>query len=188
MFIKLDGTLNVSGLCHHSQISDNAVQNVTSLFGEGDRVKVKILSIDTTKQQLSLGMKASYFESGVVSEEEEMEVDEANAGSEADSEESDSDVDMAGDESDEEEENESVSEGEVSEKSSGLSTRFDWTASILDQAEDDESSSEDEDFTRKKKKRVQKVEDKTGDMNTRAPQSVSDFERLLIGNPNLSII
>lgn len=188
VFIKLDGTLNVSGLCHHSQISDNAVQNVTSLFGEGDRVKVKILSIDTAKQQLSLGMKASYFESGVVSEEEEMEVDEANAGSEADSEESDSDVDMAGDESDDEEENESVSEGEVSEKSSGLSTRFDWTASILDQAEDDESSSEDEDFTRKKKKRVQKVEDKTGDMNTRAPQSVSDFERLLIGNPNLSII
>ena len=78
--------------------------------------------------------------------------------------------------------------------STGLSTNgFDWTASILDQADEDEESSDDDtDFTeslkKSKKKSKSAVEDKTGDLNTRAPQSTADFERLLIGNPNSSIL
>ncbi|GME82199.1 unnamed protein product [[Candida] boidinii] len=61
VFVKLDGAINVTGLCHHSQISDNKVEDISSIFGEGDRVKVKILAVDKEKKQLSLGMKASYF-------------------------------------------------------------------------------------------------------------------------------
>ncbi|KAK6458069.1 uncharacterized protein RJT20DRAFT_125982 [Scheffersomyces xylosifermentans] len=213
VFIKLDGTLNITGLCHHSQIADNDVQNVTALFGEGDRVKVKLLAIDQEKKQLSLGMKASYFttETDVENDDEDIEMNEA---SEADSEDSEDEEDEEQEDEDDVENNDDddevmedaftnaasdddseSEEEEASEKKtsglSGLSTNgFDWTASILDQAEDDESSSDEEDFTqdKKKKKRSQAVVDKTADLNTRAPQSVSDFERLLVGNPSSSIL
>lgn len=195
VFVKLDGTLNVNGLCHHSEISDNSVEDLSKLFGEGDRVKVKILKIDETKKQLSLGMKASYFTEDVEMEDAEEEVNDSDVEmeSENESDESDEDnddeiieVEQADESSDEEEEIVEQS------KSSGLSTGgFDWTASILDQAEDDSSSDEDEDFTQKKKKKSKGkkfTEDKTGDINTRAPQSTSDFERLILGNPNSSIL
>ncbi|KAK6465056.1 hypothetical protein DFJ63DRAFT_282319 [Scheffersomyces coipomensis] len=204
VFVKLDGTLNITGLCHRSEIADTVVENASSLFGEGDRVKVKILSVDQEKKQLSLGMKASYFTEKSADDQDDVEMEDADNEDDDDEEESDAEdnededdevldeANFANDDSDisddENEEEESV--GAV--KSSGLSTNgFDWTASILDQVEADESSSDEEDFTQEKKKskKVQRhVEDKTADLNTRAPQSISDFERLLIGNPNSSIL
>ena len=81
VFVKLDGTVNVSGLCHHSEISENDVDNVKLLFGTGDRVKVKILKIDSEKRQLSLGMKASYFiaDSGKEdNDDEDVEMEDAS--------------------------------------------------------------------------------------------------------------
>lgn len=211
VFVKLDGTVNVSGLCHHSEIADKKVENVTSLFEEGDRVKVKVLAIDSTKKQLSLGMKASYFNDGEAEEDDEDAMDEDDEEEEDEEEEENEDEDEmevdsdegddimldvenadSGAESDDEESGLSI----ASSKSiaDGLSTNgFDWTASILDQADEDFSESEDEDFTQDKKKKSKKkskqqTEDLTGDINTRAPQSVSDFERLLVGNPNSSIL
>lgn len=174
VFVKLDGTFNVSGLCHRSEISDNKnIENVTGLFGEGDRVKVKVLSVDAEKQRISLGMKASYFT-------EDMEVDE---------DESEDEVNMDSDDELESEDDQGAeSDASAVSIGDGLSTQgFDWTASILDQAEDEESSDE-EDFTVKKKKKSKRVEDKTGDINSRAPQSTADFERLLVGNSNSSIL
>ncbi|RCK54856.1 rRNA biogenesis protein RRP5 [Candida viswanathii] len=214
VFVKLDGTVNISGLCHHTEIAENDVDNVKLLFGDGDRVKVKILRIDPEKKQLSLGMKASYFaseeEQGEESEEEEdVEMQDAEAEEEDKESESDDDEEEGDDDDDVMNVDQEESEGEESDEeeeetkeqgfSTGLSTNgFDWTASILDQAEDEEDSSDDEDdndFTSKSKKKSKNkkksqgiVEDKTGDLNTRAPQSVSDFERLLIGNPNSSIL
>ncbi|ODQ81552.1 hypothetical protein BABINDRAFT_159828 [Babjeviella inositovora NRRL Y-12698] len=190
VFVKLDGTLNVSGLCHHSQISDNAVANVTSLFGEGDRVKIKVLAIDGKKKQLSLGMKASYFEVAEdvdddvdMEDVEEVESDEEIA--EGSDDEVMDDALNAEDSEDDSEVEEEVSASPVA----GLSTGFDWTASILDQAQDDESSSDEElEQDKKKKKAKRAVTDKTSDINTRAPQSTGDFERILIGNPNSSIM
>lgn len=217
VFVKLDGTVNVSGLCHHSEISENDVDNVKLLFGTGDRVKVKILKIDSEKRQLSLGMKASYFiaDSGkednddedvemedaseVGEEEEEGEDHEESELEEEKEEEDDDDDDIMdvddNDENDSEDEEQSADESQEKSLSTGLSTNgFDWTASILDQADEDEESSDDDtDFTESLKKKSKKksksaVEDKTGDLNTRAPQSTADFERLLIGNPNSSIL
>lgn len=206
VFIKLDGTMNISGLCHHSQIADNKVENLASLFGEGDRVKAKILAIDNDKKQLSLGMKASYFteEHDSTPSSEDVEMEDANdkgveseSGSEsedADEDEEDEVMEDAFDEQSDDEENSSDENDEENKSKTptglGLSTNgFDWTASILDQVEDSDSSSDEEDFTQvKKKKKVRHTEDKTADLNTRAPQSVSDFERLLVGNPNSSIM
>lgn len=209
VFVKLDRTVNISGLCHHSEIADKKVENVTSLFEEGDRVKVKVLSIDSAKKQLSLGMKASYFSDDVEEQDDEMEVDEgssevedisseaASVGDDSNEEEVNSDegddimVDVAED-SEEISEDEAMEVDTKSPKSGGLSTNgFDWTASILDQAEA-QYDSDDEDFSndRKKRPKVSKAhtEDVTADLNTRTPQSVADFERLLVGNPNLSIL
>lgn len=202
VFVKLDGTLNISGLCHHSEISDNNISDLKALFGEGDRVKVKLLKIDNDKKQLSLGMKASYF----IDNGEDVEMEDANSeneGSDIEQLESGEDEeDEAEDElvedafNAEESDNEaSDSEEEVNNESSGITglttNGFDWTASILDQVQDDDSSDE-EDFTevrnKKKRRNAAVVEDATGDLQSKAPQSVSDFERLIIGNPNSSIV
>ncbi|KAH3682794.1 hypothetical protein WICPIJ_006253 [Wickerhamomyces pijperi] len=214
VFVKLDGCVNVSGLCHHTQISDNAIDNLQALFGEGDRVKVKVLAVDNKKKQLSLGMKASFFSDAAAtaedSDNEESDAEDIEQ-DEEDDEDDDSDVEVADVDEDEnsdadeelvksafanqedsdsdEEDSDSDDEAE-SQGLSGLGTNgFDWTAQILDQAQDVESS-DDEDFTQirtKKKKRVQKlVEDQTEELD-RAPESVGDFERLIIGNPNSSI-
>ena len=68
---------------------------------------------------------------------------------------------------------------------------FDWTGDVLDQVEEQsraESDDEDADEKPKKKKR-RKAEikiDRTGDLDANGPQSVSDFERLLLGQPDSS--
>ncbi|CAK7902391.1 rRNA biogenesis protein Rrp5p [[Candida] anglica] len=204
VFVKLDGTVNISGLCHHSEIADNKVENVTALFGEGDRVKVKVLAVDNEKKQLSLGMKASYFSESQEDNDESEDVEMEDAEDVEDEEDSEGENEEAEDEdeddimvdvedhdsSDSDSEDDESSETEGT-KMEGLSTNgFDWTASILDQAEDS-SESEDEDFTQEKKKKKRSkthTDDKTAELNTRAPQSVSDFERLLIGSPNSSIM
>lgn len=206
VFIKLDGTMNISGLCHHTQISDNKISDLKALFGEGDRVKVKLLNVDAEKKQLSLGMKASYFNEDVEMEDAESEseenideeVEDAEEDSQNEQEDEDEDEDALVEDAfnaqDSEDEANEVEESDDEEKAqvTGLTTNgFDWTASILDQVQDDDSSDE-EDFTevrtKNKKKSKQVVEDTTGDLQSKAPQSVSDFERLIIGNPNSSIV
>jgi rRNA biogenesis protein RRP5 len=68
---------------------------------------------------------------------------------------------------------------------------FDWTADILDQVEERSGpESDDEDAggkPRKKKRRKAEIKvDRTGDLDANGPQSVSDFERLLLGQPDSS--
>ncbi|KAM9914883.1 hypothetical protein OXX69_000198 [Metschnikowia pulcherrima] len=190
VFVKLDGTANVSGLCHRSEVSDNKIENVADFFSEGDRVKVKILKVDTQKRQLSLGMKASYF-TDLDSDEGDVAMAVAASESEADVE----DEVMADAFGSDDSESEAEEEGERTTQSTGLSglstNGFDWTASILDQAEDDESSDDDGDFTQTKRRRgkgKKQVKDRTQEMNARAPESVGDFERMLVGNPDSSVL
>lgn len=212
VFVKLDGCLNLTGLCYHTEIADHPVKDVKSIFGEGDKVKVKVLKVNQERKHLSLGMKASYFTEGENSEEEQIEDNETESGKKNGEE----DDEMASDASESEKEEDFVdatyTNGNSSDEedapaleaetasglstSEGLSTGIDWTASVLEQAKDeDESESDDEydeNLKKKKKKskrtRVSQIEDKTAEINTRAPESVSDFERLLLGNPNSSIM
>jgi len=203
VFVVVDGSANVSGLCHKSEISDKKVQDVRKLYSPGDMVKAKVLSIDLEKRKISFGLKASYFEGE--GGDENVDEDEKMADSEDD--ESDGGVDLAtaidfnsGEE--DEEEGEGEGEGEDAEMSDAppLTTTsggpalsasgFDWTGSILDsastiKAEDADSDSDTSPAGRKKKKSMAtKIKhDMTGDLDTRSPESVSDFERLLMGNP-----
>lgn len=213
VFVKLDKTMNVSGLCHHSEISDNSSGHVVSLFGEGDRVKVKILSIDNDKRQLSLGMKASYFTDsdksyeedgsgvldGEISDDDSESVLEEESDSESESEGSVIDeYDNLGSEnanddtimgSTETSNPSTESEQKNLSLKAGLSAEgFDWTASILDQTAYSSSDSDEETSTKKRKQSRGRTEDKTADLASRVPQSVDDFERLLIGNPNSSVL
>lgn len=47
----------VEGLVHISQVSDERVSKVSAVLNEGDKVKVKILDIDSKSQKLSLSIK-----------------------------------------------------------------------------------------------------------------------------------
>ena len=205
-FVRLDGTDNVSGLCHRSEITDSPIKNAEDIFSEGERVKVKILEINADKKQLSLGMKASYFKDGEDEEEDEDVVMEDGENNDVEMNEDSDDEKMEdgpendsedeeAEESDEEEEETNNNESSEGLSTNGLSTGFDWTASILAQAKEDESSDEEEEFnnevnkkSKKSKAKAAEVEDKTDELNTRSPQSISDFERLLVGNPNSSIL
>lgn len=72
----------------------------------------------------------------------------------------------------------------------GLTTSgFDWTASILDKREHEASWSDEDVEERPKKNKKSKIkQDLTGDLATREPQSVADYERLLLGEPNNSML
>lgn len=191
VFVKLDNTVNVTGLAHNSEIADQKPEDLASLFGVGDRVKAYVLKVNPEKKQLSLSLKASRFGNTNESKVEEKETVDADGDEIMEA------VDYNNAPSDNENETEeileTVSKPKISTDGLSLSTGFDWTASILDQAQAEESSEEDEDFTETKRNRHKKrkqtiVEDKTIDINTRAPESVADFERLIIGNPNSSVI
>ncbi|CDO92420.1 unnamed protein product [Kluyveromyces dobzhanskii CBS 2104] len=218
VFVKLDGTVNVTGLAHKTEVADAKLDDLQNLFGEGDKVKAIVLKTNPEKKQISLGLKASYFTNGGSDaqededeeeeedvEEEEENVDELHSG--VDVEQKDNGI-LSKQEDDDDEIMDDAefidSDAEIDENAEGrkyapasanglsLSTGFDWTASILDQAQDEENSSdEDEDFTKSKKQMKRKahlVQDKTIDINTRIPESVGDFERLIMGNPNSSVV
>ncbi|SCW01760.1 LAFE_0E06656g1_1 [Lachancea fermentati] len=203
IFVKLNNTLNVTGLAHRSQIADTEVGELGELFGEGDKVKAIVLKVNPAKKQLSLGLKASYFKNvsadNTIDEEKRSDSPSVSTTSyklEADDVVEDVDYNEESDSQESEEEKDEPTNENVGTLSStgglSLSANFDWTTNILDQARDDESSEEEDVFERKKprnkKKQDVRTEDLTVDINTRAPESVGDFERLIMGNPNSSIV
>lgn len=118
----------------------------------------------------------------------------------ADSDE-DEEQDSDSDDSDEEEPEPSSFAGLAS--GTGLSAGFDWNASVLDDddaagASDSDNSSEEDDSdddttdrrkkNKKNKRKNKLVEDKTAELATKAPESAADFERLLVGSPNSSVV
>ncbi|KAA8912855.1 hypothetical protein FN846DRAFT_931829 [Sphaerosporella brunnea] len=198
VFVSIDGS-NVSGLCHKSQIADRQVEDISKLYAEGDPVKAKILSIDMEKRRISFGLKASYFkDDDFDSEDGGMELDEEEGAEDEDDSDDEStggidlshvkDIEMDEDE-DEDEDDESDVQMEDAPVlgGEGLSAGgFDWTANnIFEKREcDEESDSDEEDKKKRRKRRSEIKKDLTGDMISREPQSVTDFERLVLGDPN----
>lgn len=200
VFVKLDSTANITGLAHKTEVADSKIEDLTALFGEGDRVKAIVLKVNDEKKQLSLGLKASYFtgannKTQPNTEPEAKTTPDDKISSNPLDEQSDDEVmegiDYEGSDSEPVQESQLTNIPMVSDGLS-LSANFDWTTSILDQVNHSEESSEDdEDFTKlkkHKKKKNARVEDKTLDINTRIPESVGDFERLLVGDPNSSVV
>ncbi|KAF2658858.1 rRNA biogenesis protein-like protein RRP5 [Lophiostoma macrostomum CBS 122681] len=213
VFLVVDGSKNVSGLCHKSQMADSKVEDVKALYKEGDAVKAKILMVNRKKRIINFGLKYSQIKGEESDEEEDDDTDEKDAIAGADESEisemdvGDEDADMRSVKSDESNEDdvsllhkaEDDKDGEDDEdedteapaKSNvvGLSTPgFDWTGTALDfddyKAAADSSSDEDTTKKKKKHKKATIKEDRTGDLDAHGPQSVADYERLLLGQPN----
>ncbi|EFJ26760.1 hypothetical protein SELMODRAFT_451253 [Selaginella moellendorffii] len=60
MFVALADS-DVVGLCHVSEVSDDFIQDLPTLYKVGQRVQVKILKVDAETKRISLGMKASFL-------------------------------------------------------------------------------------------------------------------------------
>jgi rRNA biogenesis protein RRP5 len=206
VFLVVDNSDNVSGMCHISQMADKPVEKakVKELYKAGDAVKAKVLSVDVSKRRISFGLKYSYIKGHVSDEDEEMEDDSDAASEEAadsgDEEvDSDEDVDMRSIQSAEDDQDAANQQADDNDNEDGvalsknsvpgLSTSgFDWTGATLD-FDDSKAASEDEsdDGATKKKKKHKKAtikEDRTGDLDAYGPQSIADYERLLLGQPN----
>jgi len=61
VFIVVDHSHNVSGLCHRSEMAEQRIEDARKVYSEGDVVKAKVLKIEADKRRVSFGLKASYF-------------------------------------------------------------------------------------------------------------------------------
>lgn len=230
VFIVVDDSANVSGLCHRTKVSDQGGANPKKLYEEGDAVQAKVLNINKEKKQISFGLKASYFKSEKEREDSEdkdggdnqandgdstddsrssiVGIDEVN-GSDLNFDRSEDDIsgigadldnvaDIDGDVEMNEDEGGGVEVPQDEEPTAptanglkGLSTGFDWTGGMSGLDEPATQSETDTESVPPKKKKRRKAEikiDRTGDLDAHGPQSTADFERLLMSNPNSSVL
>lgn len=234
VFIVVDRSANLSGLCHRSELADHRAPNPAKLYNEGDAVQAKVLKIDQAKKQISFGLKASYFDpnsgsrvtldaesndgEGLENESDDdsdgategmngVKLGESEnvqtAGEEKDDPETEAETEDADSQSsDDDGENPDLDDGGVRilparKRSSkpavaGLTTNgFDWTGGMAGRSDEDMDAESDREPTEAKRKRRRKAEikiDKTGDLDANGPQSIADFERLLMGQPNSSVL
>ncbi|KAL8884713.1 MAG: hypothetical protein Q9215_007301 [Flavoplaca cf. flavocitrina] len=216
VFIVIDNSANISGLCHKSQMADRKSPDPKKLYDEGDAVQAKILKIDRDTRRISLGLKASFFGSEMDADSGEEETIEQFIGDDGSDEDSEvgkikdmlaEDMDEASEgwegleDKDDKESNtdmENTEEGGVSVRAAlredgnmqGLAAGgFDWTGGISLTNAGDSSSDTDAQASQPKRKKRRKAEpqiDLTGNLDAHGPQSVADFERLLLGRPNES--
>ena len=216
VFVVIDHSANVSGLCHRSKMADRRVADVRKLYSEGDVVKAKVLSVDPDNRRISFGLKASYFKGGTNQADnsdedpEEMEgillsgTDTDNDDIESEEEDIDlndvKDIDAGASEEDSQPGGVNFVQGDFEDDSyvqtkaepQGLSGGgFDWTGGMADLDDTGIKSDTDGEAVQPKKKRRRNAEiqvDRTGDLDANGPQSVADFERLLLGQPDSSIL
>lgn len=230
VFIVVDDSANVSGLCHRTKMSDGPGADPRKLYEEGDAVKAKVLHINKEKRQISFGLKASYI--SAVSQDSDQETghdarSQSPVGSD-DAEEfdgdrggvalqdaehselyqgSDDDIELDGrnvNDIDSQVDGDAMVDGgpmhSMTSKIGGHDTDnfvglsaggFDWSGDIDSIHDDDEMFGIDIEAAKPKKKTHGKAGlpvDRTGDLDANGPQSVADFERLLLGQPNSSVL
>ncbi|RPA84282.1 nucleic acid-binding protein [Ascobolus immersus RN42] len=206
VFIALDGS-NVSGLCHRSEISDDRNVDFKALYTVGDLVKAKVLNVDVEKRKVSLGLKQSYFKTQAkkaTKDEEEADSDDEemrDVAEDSDDEAMSSDAEEGGvrlnvkdaddsdaSESENEDDDEEMTDAPLPTGPALSTSGFDWTLSALDdtQANDDDSDAGEIQERKKKKRKATIVVDHTADFDAREAQSVSDFERTILANPQSS--
>jgi rRNA biogenesis protein RRP5 len=201
VFVSIDNSDRVSGLCHKSEIADGKVEDVAKLYEVNDKVKAIVLKLDKDKRRVNFGLKASYFSdvAAEVEDDSDVEVDEAFEENEADESSDDGGLDLeavkdmdddvsgenAGFEADD---MELDGRSRAKNGSIGLQTSgFDWSGGLNDQGELEDISDTDVKLEKRKKKRKPEIQvDMTGDMDKNGPRAVADFERLLLGQPNSS--
>ncbi|KAM7184664.1 rRNA biogenesis protein rrp5 [Rhypophila sp. PSN 637] len=196
-FIDIDGSDNISGLCHRSEMADKTVQDAKTLYNTGDKVKAIILKIDKNAKKINFGLKPSYFD-----DEDHMDVDDDDAGAALDSdrdEESDSDAEMSDDggavvitgtdnvESDSEDDDEDGDVEMTEPEVKGLDVGgFDWSAGSLEVKKKVTTAVPETTEKKTSRREPQITVDKTAELDVNGPQTASDYERLLLGQPDSS--
>jgi rRNA biogenesis protein RRP5 len=83
VFCALERSL-VTGMCHRSEITDDAAVALKEYYAVGDRVRAQVLKLDEVKRRVSLGMKAEYLAADPgASDDEDADEDEDEAAKEA---------------------------------------------------------------------------------------------------------
>ncbi|KAI9801570.1 MAG: hypothetical protein M1825_003249 [Sarcosagium campestre] len=215
VFIVVDNSANVSGLCHRTEIADRPVRDAKTIYDEGDAVKAKILKIDRASGRINFGLKSAYLHAAEEGSEDEDDDEQAEMvdglngvtppddGDDVDDEDDDSDggVDISNVKmmpsglSDENDSDTAMRDAPTTE-AKGLSTSgFDWSGNIVASDDDDDDDNDRGKDTRPasaahlKKKRSGRASikaDHTADLDLHGPRSTSDFERLLLTNPSSS--
>ncbi len=229
VFVVIDNSTNVRGLCHRSEIAEQRVEDARKLFSEGDAVKAKVLKLDSDMRRISLGLKASYFIDGLGEDEEghvdieegqdlvpggvELENDAAGDDENSDesaleNDEAESEDGSSEDDADSFDNQQNVDRGasligkdddsdrgRPSEPSllAGLQVGgFDWkglSAPPSSKIPSTPSSDTEERLVKHKKKRKPTIQlDMTGDLDKHGPQSTDDYERLLLSQPDSSLL
>ncbi|CAJ2506945.1 Uu.00g081310.m01.CDS01 [Anthostomella pinea] len=197
-FILIEGSANVSGLCHRSEMAEKPVEDARKLFSEGDMVKAIILKLDQQKKRINFGLKPSYFEDD---ESHDSDDDEHGAGAALVDDEDDEGEEMDDAEllirgtdnvSDESSDNENaeMADGGADDADALNAGEFDWSANALDEVDttrggvikDADAAPE----KKKKRRRPQDEVDRSDDLNTFGPQTAVDYEQLLNRQPNSS--
>lgn len=76
VFIVIDHSHNVSGLCHRSEMAEQRIEDARKVYSEGDVVKAKVLKIEADKRRVSFGLKVSYF----ADDSDDVDDDDSNGG------------------------------------------------------------------------------------------------------------
>ncbi|XP_044717511.1 s1 RNA binding domain-containing protein [Hirsutella rhossiliensis] len=190
-FILVDNSANVSGLCHRSQMADKAVRDATKLYKEGDAVKALVLEVDAGKRRINFGLKPSLF----ADEDTDMDSNSSDAGAplpEDDDSDEDADMDDDAEESDDEDgESDDEIQAAADKKANGLAVgkKSAWSADPFNDSGSESDQGEEKKEAEKKKRKRRKAEievDKTAELDAHGPQTTSDYERLLLGQPDSS--
>ncbi|KAI8983026.1 hypothetical protein BDB01DRAFT_792092 [Pilobolus umbonatus] len=196
VFVKIASQIvvrvKIANLC------DGFIREWKDIYKLGQLVKVKILYIDYNVERFEGTLKSSAIENTepekskktkekkVEESDEEMEEDDEDevmkeaSECEAEEEEEDSDKEEA--------------EEPSTEKVAALNLKgFDWTGidnrkDSSDEESSDGSDDESDEENNNKKKKKEEVKDITAELNSTAPQTAHDFERLLVGSPDSSYL
>ena len=207
-FILVDNSANISGLCHRSQMADKPVQDATKLYKEGDAVKAMVLQIDTEKRRINFGLKPSLFDDDIdmdsgseagaaLAEDSDEDVDMEDGGAlrivgvdEDDSDElEDEDEDDNEDEDDDDEDEDEDDDEEMDAKDGGLGAgqKSAWDADPFAESGSESEDEGDKKTKKPKKRKTTEIQvDRTADLDAHGPQTASDYERLLLGQPDSS--
>ena len=209
-FIVLDNSSNVSGLCHRSQMADKPVQDAKRLYTEGDVVKVMVLEVNSEKRRISFGLKPSLFENDDDDDDDE-DMGSSDGAAADNADESDDDMedggvdirmpvlDHASEEDEPVEENEHMDDAEDMEMEDkaydatkemsglGVGKKSAWTMDAFDKSKpDDDNRGDLEGSKSRRKRKVEPQVDRTAELDAHGPQTSSDYERLLLGQPDSS--
>ncbi|KAI1824394.1 nucleic acid-binding protein [Xylaria intraflava] len=203
-FILIDGSANVSGLCHRSEMAEKPVQDARKLLAEGDAVKAIILDVDSQKKRVSFGLKPAYFED----ENSNMDDDTDDGDGIADASLQDDEDEESNDEEMEDADGSVIIEGtdhnedlssdiDDTEMTSGLvdvdvdtvdfleTGGFNWSGAALNEMNPDSADENPDPTAEKKKRRKPQIEiDRSGDLSKFGPQTAMDYEQLLNRQPN----